>query len=192
MEQSSEDTGEIVERGLRRKSQQAQRLRIKPSTKPVRKGSGRKIVMSKPKGFKLAFKLIVPLNLYYSDKYKDYFSTTSVRRGKQAMQGAGQYHHVGIQGYVYTQSMYKRLPNSLRSRTIPMYSYYNNQTRDNLIATGPGDIQDAKKRGYKQIALEGYLIKPGTPPPTSCKVKTDCPSSHYCDIKQGVCRPDIR
>ena len=121
------------------------------------------MIKKKAQVFKLTVQPIVPLNLYYSDKNKDYYSTTSVLRGKQAMQGSGQYRHVGIQGYVFTQSMYKRLPNSLRSRMIPMYSYYNNQTRDNLIATSSGDIQDAKKRGYQQIALEGVFNQAWNP-----------------------------
>jgi endonuclease/exonuclease/phosphatase family metal-dependent hydrolase len=184
MEPGVEGSGEIVERGIRKKSK-PRRFTLRP----VRKGSGGRMVKSEGKPFQLTLLPIVPLNLYYSDTYKDYLSTTSFVRGKQAMQGAGKYQHKGVQGYVFSNTMYRKLPNSLRSRMIPMTSWYSRKTRDNLIATSPGDRQHAKQNGYKQVALEGYLIIP--PPPKVCKVKADCPSSHFCDTKQGVCRPDI-
>lgn len=187
MKPGVEGSDEIVERGIQRTSK-ARKLTIKPAQNI----SGKKKIKREAKPFRLTLKPIVPLNLYYSDTYKDYFSTTSFVRGKQAMQGAGKYRHVGIQGYVFTNNMYRKLPNSLRSRMIAMDSWYNSQTRDNLIATGPGDTQHAKQNGYRRVALEGYLIIAKPMSPKVCKVKSDCPSSHYCDTKQGVCRPDIR
>ena len=200
MEESEEaalarGSGQVVERGLQRKSS-ARRLILRPSskssTKRAPKGSGKKMVKGRKKGFRLVPKPVVPLNLYYSEKYKDYFSTTSVIRAKRAMQGGGQYRHIGLQGYVFSGTMYKQSPNSLRSRLVPMYSWYNSKTRDNLIATGPGDAQHAKKNGYRNIGLEGYLIVDKPMPPKACKVKSDCGSSEYCDVKRGVCQPDIR
>ncbi len=189
------EPGQIVERGLRRKSL-SRRLIIRPSskssTKPAPKRSGQRMVKGRKKGLKIVPKPVVPLNLYYSDKYKDYFSTTSVIRAKQAMQGGGKYRHVGTQGYVFSQTMFRKLPTSLRSRMIPMTSWYNGKTRDNLIATSPGDRQHAKQNGYRQVRLEGYLIIDKPMPPKGCKANSDCPSSHYCDVKQKVCRPDIR
>jgi hypothetical protein len=187
MEPGGQGSGEIVERGIQ-KTSKARRLTIRPA----QKSSGMSRIKREANPFKLTLKPIVPLNLYYSDTYKDYFSTTSFVRGKQAMEGAGKYRHVGIQGYVFTNNMYRKLPNSLRSRMIAMDSWYNSQTRDNLIATGPGDTQHAKQNGYRRVALEGYLIMAKPMPPKMCKVKSDCPSSHFCDTKQGVCRPDIR
>lgn len=182
-----EESGGIVERGILGKTPSR-----KLTLRPAGQGGDERMVNSQAKSFKLVLKPIVPLNLYYSDAYKDYFSTTSFVRAKQAMQGPGQYRLVGVQGYVFTSTMYQRLPNSLRSRTIPMYSWYNNQTRDHLIATGPGDEQHAQQNGYQRIALEGYLIKDEPLPPNSCKMNSDCPSSHYCDTQQQVCRPDLR
>ncbi len=195
MESNVEESGQIVERGLRRKAS-PRRLLIRPSskssTKPAPQSSGRKMTKARKKGFRIVQRPVVPLNLYYSDKYKEYFSTTSFIRAKKAMQGAGKYRHVGVQGYVFSQTMFKKLPNSLRSRLIPMTSWYNSKTRDNLIATSPGDRQHAKQNGYRQIGLEGYLIVDKPMPPKGCKANSDCPSSHYCDVKQKVCRPDIR
>ncbi len=190
MEQDLEETGEVVERGISRRARKAPPRTL--SRIPSQQSSGKRVVKSQAKGSNLTVLPIVPLNLYYSARYKDHFSTTSVARGKQAMQGAGKYQHVGVQGYVFSNTMYRKLPNSLRSRMISMYSYYHAKTRDNLIATSPGDNQDAQKRGYKRIALEGYLIKPGTFSSKSCKVKSDCLSGFFCDTKQGVCKPNIR
>ncbi len=186
MREEVEGSGEIVERGIKKKSMPRRFI-----LRPTQKGSGKRKGAKKPR-IRLTVKPIVPLNLYYSDKYKDYFSTTSLVRGKKAMNGLGKYRNMGRQGYVFSNTMYKRVPNSLRNRMIPMYSWYNSKTRDNLIATGAGDTQHAKKNGYKLVALEGYLIVNKPMPAKGCQANSDCPSSHYCDTKQGVCRPDIR
>ena len=190
MGEDPEDTGEVVERGIRKMQRSKGPRRL--SRKRSQPSSGRKVAKSQGKGSNLTVLPIVPLNLYYSDKYKDYYSTTSVARAKQAMQGPGKYRHVGVQGYVYTREMYRKLPNFLRSRMIAMDSWYNPKTRDNLIATGPGDVQHAKKSGYKRVAQEGFLIKRDAFPPKTCKANSDCPSDHFCNTKKKICVPDIR
>ena len=177
-EEGLEEAGLIQERGIR------PQITLKKPIRPIQKSQAKRITLKLP--------AVLPLKLYFSDTYKDYLSTTSPQRGQQALSGAGKYREVGIQGYVFNQYMVDRMPLSLKSRTIPIYSYYHGQTRDNLIASSPGDIKSAETGGYKRVALEGYLIKPGPPPQKSCKVKSDCPNGFYCDTSRGICAPDIR
>lgn len=177
-----EDSNDIKERGIRK-------FTIKPSEKTIKRGTLKK----KTRVVNPQVPEVLPLKLYFSELYKDYLSTTSVSRGEQAVKGPGKYKLVGTQGYVFNHAMVYKMPLPLKSRTIVMYSYYNSKTRDNLIATSSGDIRDAEKSGYKRVALEGYLIKKGPPPPKYCKTNKDCPSGGFrCDAQRGVCVPDIR
>ncbi len=142
-----------------------------------------------------------PLKLYWSEKWQDYMSTTIEARGKDAVEGPGQYKFVDIQGYVFSKFWVDKLPAWQRNNLLAMYSYYNDQLHDHLIATSKADIASAEENGYKQLGLEGFIIS-GNQSKQPCKTNAECPVEFICKIppgpkigrgKPGICDlPDLK
>jgi hypothetical protein len=86
------------------------------------------------------------LNLYWSDKRQDNFSTATAI-GQQSAVDAG-YRYVGIDGYIFTN----QIPG-----TVPLNLYWNSQREDNMTVASAVGIKAAKDAGYSFARTEGYV-----------------------------------